>query len=162
MAVGNRSLDKKILADLAARHAENHGRIRVYPQAADGVIRLTAAAVVNTFGSWVECIPAGVIPFRYHVVGILVEGQQAADTFLVQLGTGIEIIGEMRMSLGGLAGWYPFYPVEIQSQGVVAGTPVFGRMKAASADGNWVDISLTVTRHFSLTQHISLRPGWPW
>lgn len=155
------------LDDLGALDLHVHSRMRVYPQAADKVIRLTAAAGVDTFGAWTVCIPIDTVLFPFHLVGVLIENQQAADTFYIQFAindnpAGDEYLGEARLSLGALAGIFPFIPIPIQSQNIPANTPIYGRVKAKSANGYWLDISLALTRCIPVTNEAAMWPDWPW
>ncbi|GAG96517.1 unnamed protein product, partial [marine sediment metagenome] len=76
--------------------------------------------------------------------------------------TDAQIIGEARLALGGLAGFFPSVPVPILGTGLNANDPVFARVKAASAGGLQLDISLTITRHVSVSQERTHWPDWPW
>jgi len=155
------------LSDLAIVAAMEHSRVRVYPREADEVIRLTPAAAIDTFGNWIECIPADTILFPFHVLGMLVENQQAADTYFVQFAsaaapTDAQIIGEARLALGGLAGFFPSVPVPVQGMGLDANCPIYARVKAASNNGYWLDVSLSLTRHVPVSDERAHWPDWPW
>jgi len=156
-----------VLDDIAVVEAEAHSRVRVYPREANVVIRLIPTAVIDTFGNWIECIPADTIPFGFHVEGVLVEDMQAADTYFVQFATGptpanADYVGEARLALGGLAGFFPSVPIPIDGKGVDANSSIYGRVKTAGGAGNWVDVSLSLTRHVPVSQEWVHWQTWPW
>jgi len=156
-----------VLDDLAIIAAMEHSRVRVYPREANAVIRLTPAAVIDTFGNWTECVPADTVLFPYHLLGMLVENQQAGDTYFVQFAsaavpTDAQIIGETRLALGGLANFFPSVPVPIRGAGLDANSPIFARVKAAGGAGNWLDISLALSRHAPVSEERTPWPDWPW
>jgi len=156
-----------VLDDIAAVSMARHSRVRVYPRGADEVIRLTPAAAIDTFGNWTECIPADTVLFPFHLLGILVENQQAADTYFVQFAraavpTNADYIGEARLALGGLAGFFPSIPIPVNGKGLAANCAIYGRVKAASNNGYWLDISLSLTRHVEVTNEMTQWPDWPW
>lgn len=166
-ATSHTQKDARILQDIAnARHEEVESRLRVYPRTPGATIRLTPDAVADTWGLWYQVIPAGTVRFPFHIVGVLAEDQQGADTWIGQLAcsatpTGSEILGEWRIKLGGLGNFFPTLFIPIQGLGIPAGCPVYGRVMSA-AGTNWIDISITLTRHFELEKSVIPWPHWPW
>lgn len=156
-----------VLDDFAALDLHAHSRMRVYPQAANATITLTPAATENLFGDWDICIPANTVLFPFHLIGVLVEDLQGADTFHIQFAinndpAGDEYLGEARLRIGALANWWPSVPTPIQSQNVPANTPVYGRVKAATNNAYWIKISLTITRCIPVTNEAPVWADWPW
>lgn len=155
-----------ILDDFGALDMHVHSRMRVYPREPSETIQLSPDAVADVYGAWTECIPANTILFPFHLVGYLVEDQQAADTFFLQFASSAtpldtEIMGEGRLRLGGLAGFFPSIPQLIRGQNFSANTPVYGRVKTA-AGTNWIKISLVLTRCIPVTNEVAMWPDWPW
>ncbi len=158
----------KVLQDIAtSRHATLESRMRVYPRTPGATIRLTPDAAADTWGDWTQVIPAGTVRFPFHIVGVLIEDQLAADTWIGEFActatpTGSEIMGEWRLKLGGLGQFFPTVPLSIKGGGLPVGCAVYGRVMSAAAAANWVDISVTLTRHFPLEKEITPWPEWPW
>jgi len=123
--------------------------------------------VADTYGAWTEIIPAGVISFSYHVIGILIENQQGADTYMLQFsknnppGADTDILGEARFHLGALAGFFPTQPIGIKASDIPVGGGFYGRSKTA-AGTNWVDIAVVLSRHVELSYSQSIWTTWPW
>ena len=142
-------------------------RIRVYPREPSQVVRLTPSVVADTYGAWTEIIPAGVVSFQYHIIGILIENQQGADTFLLQFsknnppGSDLDILGECRFHLGALAGFFPTQAIDIKALPIDAGGGFYGRSKTA-AGTNWIDIAVLLSRHFPQSYTPPLWTTWPW
>jgi len=157
----------KVLQDISYyQHGAIESRIRVYPRTAGAVVRLDPDAAADTWGTWTEVIPTGTVNFPFHIVGVLAENQEGADTWIGQLAcsatpTGSEYLGEWRVKLAGLANFFPTNFIPIQGLGIPTGCPVYGRVMSA-AGGNWLDISLTLTRHFELEKTVTPWPDWPW
>lgn len=160
--------DARTLQDIAYfLHADLESRMRVYPRTPGATIRLTPDAAADTWGVWTEVIPAGTVLFPFHIVGVLVEDQLAADTWIGQFAccatpTGSEYVGEWRLKLGALGNFFPTVPLSIKGRGLTSGRPIYGRVMSAAAAANWVDISINLTRHFLLEKSVTLWPTWPW
>ena len=158
----------KVLQDISySEHAAIESRIRVYPRTPGATVRLTPDAAADTWGDWTQVIPAGTIRFPYHIVGVLVEDQLAADTWIGQFAcsatpSGSEYMGEWRLRLGALGNFFPTVPLSIQGSGLPIGCAVYGRVMSAAAAANWVDVSVTLTRHFLLEKDVTPWPEWPW
>ena len=158
----------KVLHDIAGFAQENlESRMRVYPRTPGATIRLTPAAAADTWGAWTQIIPRGTIGFPFHIVGVMVENQLAADTWVGQLAcsatpTGSQYVGEWRIKLGGVVGIFPTNFIPIQGSAVTTGCGIWGRVMSAAAAANWLDVSVTLTRHFLLEKSESLWPTWPW
>ena len=158
----------KVLQDLANfAHGSLESRMRVYPRTPGTTITLTPDAAADTWGLWTEVIPAGTVLFPFHIVGVLIEDQLAADTWIGQFActatpTGSEIMGEWRLKLGALGNFFPTVPLSIKGRGLPTGCGVYGRVMSAAAVANWVDISVTLTRHFPLEKPVTQWPTWPW
>jgi len=158
----------KVLGDISEfAHGDLESRMRVYPRTPGATIRLTPDAAADTWGDWTEIIPAGTVLFPFHIVGVLIEDQNAADTWIGQLAcgatpTGSEYMGEWRLKLGALGNFFPTVPLSIRGAGLPIGCGIWGRVMSAAAVANWVDISVTLTRHFFLEKTVTLWSEWPW
>lgn len=157
----------KVLQDIANfKHGDLESRMRVYPRTPSATIRLAPNAAADTWGDWTEVIPAGTVNFPFHIVGVLAENQQGADTWIGQFAcsatpTGAEYMGEWRLKLGGLGNFFPTNFIPVKGAGLPIGCAVWGRVMSA-AGNNWVDISVTLTRHFPLEKSVTPWPTWPW
>lgn len=157
----------KVLQDIAEfAHGSIESRIRVYPRTPGTTIRLTPDVAADTWGVWTQVIPAGTVLFPFHIIGVLAEDQLAADTWIGQFActatpTGSQIMGEWRLKLGGLGSFFPTLFIPIKGSSLPIGCAVYGRIMSA-AGGNWVDVSVTLTRHLPLEKTVTLWPTWPW
>ncbi|GAG62196.1 unnamed protein product, partial [marine sediment metagenome] len=132
-ATSHTKKDYQTLIDIASFwYSEFMSRTRVYPQNIAVPITLIPDAVANTFGNWTQIIPAGLIPFVFHIHGLQTMGAAGADSFFIQLAlsatpTGFQMLGEKSFALGarGRA------RVEFVCPAVPANTAVYGRVKTA-------------------------------
>ena len=158
----------QVLQDISEfAHGDLESRIRVYPRTPGATVRLTPDAAADTWGAWTEIIPAGTIRFPFHIVGVLIEDQLAADTWIGQFAchvppAGHQYVGEWRLKLGALGNFYPTVPISVVGKGVDSRCGIWGRVMSAAAAANWVDISVTLTRHFPLEKTVVFWPTWPW
>jgi len=165
-ATSHTKKDAQTLQDISiSRHASLESRMRVYPRTAGAVVQLDPDAAADTWGDWTEVIPAGTVNFPFHIVGVLAENQEGADTWMGQFAssttpTGSEYLGEWRIKLDGLANFFPTNFIPLQGLGIPARSPIYARVMSA-AGGNWVEISVTLTRHFIL-KSVPPWPNWPW
>ena len=148
-------------------HSSLESRMRVYPRTAGATVRLTPDAAADTWGAWTQVIAAGTVLFPYHIVGVMVENQFAADTWIGQLArsatpTGAQYIGEWRIKLGAVVGIFPTNFIPIRGSHSPTGNGVWARVQSAAAAANWIDISVTLTRHLSLEKTVVSWPTWPW
>lgn len=147
-------------------YTEFLSRTRVYPQDISAPIRLTPNAVANTFGAWIQIIPAGTVPFPFHVHALQTMGAAGADSFFIQLAisatpSGSQYIGEKAFALGaGGRARVEFLCPEIPANGAV-----YGRVKTRTG-GTYIDVSLSVVRHVPSPDITELlankRNTWPW
>lgn len=145
---------------------EFQSRTRVYPQDIANPITLTPNALSNIFGAWTQIIPAGTVPFPYHVHALQTMGVGGADSFFIQLATsatpsGAQMLGEKSFTLGAAGR----ARVEFHSPTVPLATPIYGRVKTA-AGANTIDVSLSVVRCTCTPDIVALiaarRTSWPW
>ncbi len=167
-ATSHTQKDALTLQDIANfAHGALESRMRVYPRTPGATVRLTPDVATDTWGDWTEVIPEGTVGFPFHIVGVLVEDQLAADTWIGQFAccaapTGSEYVGEWRLKLGALGNFFPTVPLSVRGRGFPSGCPIYGRVMSAAAAANWVDISVTLTRHMILQKTVTSWPSWPW
>ena len=147
-------------------YSEFLSRTRVYPQSLLTVIVLPSSGVTDTFGAWMQIIPAGIVPFTFHIHSLQTLGVSGADTFFIQLAinaapAGNQYLGEKVFALGaqGRA------RVEFAAPSIPANTPVYGRVKTVGV-GTTINVSLSVVRCICTPDLITLlankRTTWPW
>lgn len=159
-----------MLDNVAVLQHHIHSRMRVYPQNVGSVITLAADAVANTFGSWTEIVPIDTIDFMYEVVGVVVEGADAATTYFIQLGFSIvdgtepttaQRMGERRIKLPTpitqATELLKFYSMECP-----ADAKLWGRLKSASVAADELEVSVGIIRHVEITNPVAHLPTWPW
>jgi len=141
-------------------------RTRVYPQDISAPITLTPNAAVNTFGNWTLIIPAGTIPFNYHIHSLQTMGAPGADSFFIQLAinanpAGNQYLGEKAFALGAAGR----ARVEFAAPTVRANSPVYGRVKTA-AGATTINVSVSIVRCICTPDIMILlankRNTWPW
>ena len=147
-------------------YSEFMSRTRMYPQDIAAPITLTPSAVVNTFGAWTQIIPAGIIPFVFHIHGLQTMGAGGADSFFIQLATSatptpFQMLGEKSFSLGAAGR----ARVEFLVPALPANTAVYGRVKTG-AGTNTLNVALSVLRCLLTADMLTLianrRTTWPW
>jgi len=147
-------------------YTEFQSRTRVYPQDISAPITLSPNAAVNTFGAWTQIIPAGTVPFSFHVHSLQTMGAGGADSFFVQLAisanpSGTQMLGEKAFALGAAGR----ARVDFASPTVPANTPIYGRVKTA-AGTTTINVSLSVVRCLCTPDLTTLlaarRNSWPW
>ena len=160
--------DARVLEDIGkSKKGAIESRMRIYPRTASATIRLTPSVVADTYGAWATIIPAGIVSMPYHVIGIIVENQQGADTWIGQLSSNnppvndTDYLGEWKIKLGALASFWPPSPLPIQGSGVPVGTGLYGRVQSA-AGTNWLEVSVALTRHIPVADEAPTWPTWPW
>lgn len=136
-----------VLSDIGVLEHYNHARWFVYPQDVRLNVQLQAAAVANTFGNWAKIVPENTIPFKFQIVGIVVEEINATTTYHIQLGhnPGASEPGE-NMELGERRMRFAVSPaskvtelLEIRSQDMTAYSSVWGRIKTAAGPARpWI------------------------
>ena len=159
------------IANIATLFHHVHSRARAYPQDVTAAITLAADAAANTFGSWTQIVPINTIDFDYMVGGVIIEGVDAATTYFIQLGYSItdgddpttaQILGERRIRLVTVPIARATEPLDIQAAHCPANAKLWGRLKTASIIADQADISVVVTRHTTITNHIAHLLTWPW
>ena len=147
-------------------YTEFQSRTRMYPQDISTPITLTPNAVANVFGAWTQIIPAGTVPFNYHIHSIQTMGVGGADSFFIQLASsatpsGAQILGEKAFALGAAGR----ARVDLASPTVPANTPIYGRLKTA-AGTTTINVTLSVVRCMCTPDLTILlanrRTTWPW
>jgi len=147
-------------------YTEFQSRTRVYPQDISAPITLTPNAAANTFGAWTQIIPAGTVPFNYHVHTLQTMGASGADSFFIQLAinaapAGNQYLGEKAFALGAAGR----ARVDFVSPTVPANTPIYGRVKTA-AGNTTINVSISVVRCLCTPDLMILlankRTTWPW
>jgi len=159
-----------VLSDIAAAESGKHTRTRVYPQDVSSAITLTANAAVNTFGNWVEVVPLNTIPFKYDIVGLIIEAVSAATTYLIQLGystTAAEPAanneaGERRIRLVTVPIARATELLEIKSQNMPANAKLWGRVKTASTNADTCEVSVIIGRHIEISTSVPKYEAFPW
>ena len=153
--------------DIAAFwYTEFQSRTRVYPQDISTPITLTPNAAVNTFGAWTQIIPAGTVPFPYHVHALQTMGAAGADSFFIQLAcnanpAGNQYLGETAFAIGAAGR----ARVDFVCPTIAANDPIYGRVKTG-AGATTINVSLSVVRCLCTPDLAILlankRNSWPW
>jgi len=160
----------QVLEDIGAVFHHFHSRSRIYPQDVTDVPRLTAQAVANTFGGWSEIVPLNTVPFGFMVIGFVIEEVSVATTYHVQLGYNTEDadpddnmeLGERRLRMVTVPIARATEILEISSQNVPANSKVMGRVKTATGNADWCDVSVVLYRHVAISKEVPLYPTFPW
>lgn len=159
------------IANLAAVFHHIHSRTRAYPQDVTATITLAADAPANTFGAWTQIIPINTVDFEYMCEGVIIEAVDAATTYLIQLGYSItdgddpttaQILGERRIRLVTVPIARATEELTMAAAHCPANAKLWGRLKTASINADEAEISVLVTRHTSITNHIAHLTTWPW
>jgi len=159
-----------VIADIAVVHFRDHSRWRVYPQDVTVAPTLTAAGAADTFGNWTEIIPLNTIPFPFHVIGFCVCEVSAVSNYHIQIGyntvnadPGANMeMGERRIRMAAAPVTKQSELMEIYSQAVPANSRVMGRLKTATGNPDTATLSIVLTRHIPVEEHIALWPAFPW
>lgn len=160
----------RVIRDISTVEHHDHSRFRVYPQNVSIVAQLAAAAVINTFGDWVQIIPVDTIPFTYDVIGLVIEQVSVATTYHVQLGynpiaspPGANYeIGERRVRLTTVPIARASELLTVHGQDIPANSSFWGRLKTATGNADTADISITLTRHVEVSSPIPKWTAFPW
>lgn len=164
------SLLSGVKGDVGVIDHHTHSRWRVYPQIVSDSAQLTADAAVNTFGNWGLVIPVDTVPFKFEVVGLVIEAVSAATTYHIQIGynpvnaepeANMEM-GERRLKITGIPIARGTEILVIHSQDIPANGSVWARLKTASLNADTADISLVLYRHVEVSRGIPLWPAFPW
>ncbi|GAH59545.1 unnamed protein product, partial [marine sediment metagenome] len=157
--------------DLGAIEHHWHSRWRVYPQDVTSSITIAATAVANTFGDWTLIVPLNTVPFRFDIIGIVVEeADTTLTTYFVQLGyntinaepgTNMEI-GERRFRIAETPIKNASEILQIRSQESPANSTVWGRLKASGGASEEVELSVVLGRHVEVEREVPLWPAFPW
>ena len=159
------------IANLAAVFHHIHSRTRAYPQDVGVTITLAANAVANTFGSWTQIIPINTVDFEYMCEGVHIEAVNAATTYFIQLGYSItdgddpttaQILGERRIRVVTVPIARATEELTIAAMHCPANAKLWGRLKTASIAADEAEISVVITRHTGITNHIPHLTTWPW
>ena len=159
------------LADVATLFHHLHSRTRAYPQDVGATITLAAAAPANTFGAWTQIVPINTVDFGYMCEGLIIEAVTAATTYFLQLGYSItdgddpttaQIVGERRIRLVTVPIARATEQLEFAASHCPANAKLWGRLKTASINADEAEISVVVTRHTNITNHIAHLVTWPW
>jgi len=159
-----------ILDDLGVLHFSIHSRYRVYPQDVAQAITLTAAALVNTYGSWIECIPLNTIPFAFHIIGFCICEVSVATNYHIQLGYNtINADPGENMEIGERRVRVAVTPLRKQSEllgiaglGVPANSRIMGRLKTTTGDADTCSLSVVLMRHLEVAKEVEPYPSFPW
>ena len=163
-------LTPRIISDISKLEHYQHSRWRVYPQDVSSFIQLEAAAVINTFGDWVQIIPVDTIPFDYDVIGIVIDQVSVATIYHIQLGYSLTAAppianyeaGERRLRLVTVPIARATELLAIHGQNVPANSSFWGRLKTASGAADTANISVVLSRHFEPSATVPLWPAFPW
>ncbi|GAI94572.1 unnamed protein product, partial [marine sediment metagenome] len=156
--------------DIGAIDHYFHSRWRVYPQAVTSAVELKAGTPGNTFGLWKKVVPVNIVPFDFHIVGIVVETVSEATTYFIQVGYNTADAepganmesGERRFRLVTLPVARGTEVLEIRGQEIPANSSVWGRMKTASGTEDTAEISLVLSRHVVVSKEVPIWPAFPW
>ena len=168
--LGRETIENTI-ANIAVLFHHIHSRTRAYPQDVGATITLVADAAANTFGAWTQIIPINTVDFDYMCEGIVIEAVTAATTYFIQLGYSItagddpttaQILGERRTRLVTVPVARATEELIIAAMHCPANAKLWGRLKTASVIADQAEISVVVTRHTSITNHIAHLLTWPW
>jgi len=157
-----------ILNDLAQLAYEtNHARMRVYPREINQVLTLTAPAFVNTYSAWTVLIPINIITMDYSIAGMTIEDWGGEDAFMIQLARSStpsvsDYIGEMRISTATADDWASSFPIIVATGKIPINTGVWGRIKAATAGGFAVTMSLCIKKWCKMARDLDPETAWPW
>jgi hypothetical protein len=169
MSLNMPNLDETlILTDMArVGYTTVHSRIRMYPQSIATALRLTAGGVSDTYGSWTELIPINTITFNYLIAGVLFENWEGKDKFMIQLAKSAtpsddDYVGEFRVTTPIADDWITAVPIIVKSAKIPANSALYGRVKALSANGYWVDFSLGIAPMIDLQVAATVASAWPW
>lgn len=156
--------------DISVLEHHIHSRWRVYPQSVSSVVRLTANASANVFGSWTLVIPIDTVLFPFSVIGIVVEAVSAETIYYIQVGynpvnaepgTNMEM-GERRFKIASVPIARATEILAIHSQDIPANGSAWARLKTDSTNEDTADISLVLTRHIEASRVLPLWPAFPW
>jgi hypothetical protein len=148
----------------------NHSRWFVYPQNVATDITITAGAAPDTFGAWGLVVPADIIPFSYHTVGLVIEQVDAATVYHIQLGynevnapPGVNMeAGERRVRIATVPLSRATEVLLIQGHDVPANSTLWARVKTAAGGSENVNISVVLSRHVHIDRQIEKWPSFPW
>jgi len=160
----------RVIRDISAIEHYQHSRWRVYPQNVSNVAQLAAAAVINTFGDWVQIIPVDTVPFGYDVVGLVVEQVSVASVYHIQLGYSLTAAapgvnyesGERRIKLVTVPIARATELLAVHGQDIPANASFWGKLKTASGNADTADISVVLSRHVGISSPIPKWPAFPW
>lgn len=161
---------ENVLSDIGVLEHYDHARWFVYPQDVGVTVQLQAADVADTFGDWVKILPENIIPFKFQVVGIVIEEISDTTTYHIQLGQNPGAdepgenmeLGERRMRFAEAPASKVTELLEIRSQDMTAYSSVWGRIKTAGGASETLDLSLVLTRHLDVTHEKPIRSSFPW
>lgn len=159
-----------ITADMGIIDHHIHSRWRVYPQDVTSTVQLKAAAVANTFGSWVQILPINTVPFDIDLVGVVIEQVSAATTYHVQLGWSPTAAdpganrecGERRVRIVTVPIARATEVLEIAAQDIPANSSIWGRLKTASGAADTTNISIVIARHMEVSNPVPIWSAFPW
>ena len=178
MAVGKRSLGKRILADLVdvghnvtVLHHPEMDRGRVYPQVAGATITLISDGVADTFGPWTEIVPINTIDMIYKVLGLSIYGVDVASDYFIQLGYSIvggsapntsQILGEREMRITDAPIAQATELLDFHCSACPANAKLWGRLKTDGGATDEAYITVVVARHIHVRGMLANLATWPW
>lgn len=160
----------QVLRDIGAVTFYFHSRWRVYPQDVTVTPLLTADAAADTFGAWVQIVPINIVPFPFHVVGLVVEQVSAVGTYHIQVGCSPTAAapglnheaGERRVRMATVPVARATELLEIRGRLVSANHSVWARVKTASLVADTCNLSIVLSRHVEGSYEYPRWPAFPW
>ena len=160
-----------LLEDVGILGHVDCARIRVYPRVPSSTVQIAAAAAADTWGSWTQVVPINTIDFEYQLIGVMVEQVGAGATYMMQFGFSTadgsdpvtaQIVGEQRFKALGTPLKTYHSDLFLRAMECPANAKLWARTMTESVNADTCDISITVTRHVSTSQHYSHLTSWPW
>ena len=133
--------DRDTLAHLG-KH-QNHDA-KIFPEATNVTITLTAHASANTWSAWAEIADSGATTFsskvtdHTHITGIMVENTSAVDkVWMLEISYGsAKVVVSRSRFIGGSAGVLPaIQSIFINSDQIPTGETVYYRLMSTQAGG---------------------------
>lgn len=163
-------LTPRVIADISALDFYHHSRWRVYPQVITDDVAVTAGTPANTFGDWAQIIPVDTVPFRYMVVGLVIEAADAATVYHIQLGHSTTTdppganyeSGERRIKIVDIPISRASELLHLHGEGVPANASFWARLKTASGNADTANISIVLARHRDVSAPLPKWSAFPW
>ena len=160
----------RVIRDISTVEHHDHSRFRVYPQVVTDNVILTAGTPANTFGNWMQIIPVDIVPFRYDVIGLVIEQVSVATIYHVQLGYSLTVaspganyeIGERRVRMHTVPIARASELLIVHGQDIPANSSFWGRLKTATGNADTANVSVALTRHIEISSPIPKWSAFPW